>query len=775
MSRITYSVLYGPYKPYKKHKEWKFDGTLVVFNWVATLEDNESGKTLGTIPVTSKDLFEDNTLVFGNYECLIGEEVVHANVKPSPIVEPRQVMKPIPVPVIPGMKAVGKRSFISPMMSNSANFESKIPKLSNVVSKFTENNCYKLPRPPTGYLGIKEEDVVDVYLTANLTKVCLPHQLEGISFMYQCVMGYKDTLSSAPINGAILADEMGLGKTLQCIALIYTLSRSGPAGKPVISNSLILVPSSLVDNWKKEFKRWIGDERLRVYIANKDNSLADYVKYVGSGKSYKALVVSYDTFLQQYEKICNLKNVKFDLMLCDEGHRLKNTKMKLYDLLNQLNISRRVVLTGTPVQNDLEELYALASFVNPGIFGKYSKFQRCYEKPIMHSMEKHTSSSDAEHGQQQSSELTSILNTFTLRRTNEEISKYLPPKTEYVICCRPTKVQREVYQDVLSSGDVTRLLKGFKMNGDCTFSFINQMRKVCNHPFLLSVDDGDTGAKENLMTDKKKLEKFNREQFQNSAKFVVVRDILRHMKNNTKERIVLVANYTKTLDLLQKMCEIENYPFCRLDGSTSSGKRQEIVDAFNNVHTQTFVFLLSTKAGGVGLNLIGGSRLLLFDLDWNPAHDKQAMARIWRRGQKLPVHIYRLLTTGTIEERIFQRQMKKEGLSTELVDNKSDSIKFSTDELKDLFSFANESTSTTHDMLSCECNLRKSTAPDEAAKENDGVSSKRGMAELESWDHLSGDKLQMLKEDGVVSELTDNISFAFRNKVNFKIASDDGK
>ncbi|XP_048452109.1 DNA repair and recombination protein RAD54B-like [Rhincodon typus] len=204
-----------------------------------------------------------------------------------------------------------------------------------------------------------------------------------------------------------------------------------------------------------------------------------------------------------------------------------------------------------------------------------------------------------------------------------------------------------------------------------------------------------------------------------SGKLQVLIDLLASIhEQNSAERVVLVSNYTQTLDILQEMCKRFGYSYTRLDGQTAVSQRQKIVDSFNSKHGQSFIFLLSSKAGGVGLNLIGASRLVLYDIDWNPANDVQAMARVWRDGQKRPVHIYRLLTTGTIEEKIYQRQVSKQSLSGTVVDlkKKSEHASFSLEELRNLFQLEEDSNCLTHDLLYCNClgNGQPIGAPEEA-------------------------------------------------------------
>lgn len=265
---------------------------------------------------------------------------------------------------------------------------------------------------------------MDVVIDPRLVKEMRQHQVVGVQFMYECIMGYRER-----IEGAILADEMGLGKTLQCITLLYTLMKQGPEnGRPVVNRALVVVPSTLVKNWRKEFKKWLGDERLPVFaVDGKGETASQYYKMKDNWNG-KVLIISYE----QYSKNRQLLNgVSFDIMICDEGHRLKNQKTKTYTDLNSVDTLKRILLTGTPIQNDLTELYAIVEFVNPRLLGKFSRFQRLFIEPINASREPDASEDVKEQGRLQLSHLTETLDSFVLRRTSDTISKFLTNKSKF--------------------------------------------------------------------------------------------------------------------------------------------------------------------------------------------------------------------------------------------------------------------------------------------------------------------------------------------------------
>ncbi|KAG9903909.1 DNA repair protein rhp54, partial [Aureobasidium melanogenum] len=533
--------------------------------------------------------------------------------------------------------------------------------------------------------------IVDVVVDPNLTKHLREHQRAGVAFLYECVMGMRPFVG----EGAILADEMGLGKTLQTIALIWTLLKQNPIYEdgPVIKKALIVCPVTLINNWRKEFKKWLGNEKVGVMVAeNNKTRLSDFTK----GKSYNILIIGYEKLRNVQEEL--QQGLGVDIVIADEGHRLKTANNKSAAAIKSLNTERRIILSGTPIQNDLSEFFTMVDFVNPGLLKTYSSFKKQYETPILKSRTPGATAKDIEKGQTCSEELASITGQFILRRTAEILSKYLPPKTEYVVYCRPTRVQKDVYEAVVSTGVLNQVLK----SNEAAFQMINILKKLCNSPSLLkNPSEGEEGTIHSLLA---KVPASDLKAAGGSSKLQVLDDLLHFVHTMTQEKVVVVSNYTATLDMIGKLLTALEYSFLRLDGSTPANQRQGLVDKFNRTSANNcFVFLLSAKAGGVGLNLIGASRLVLFDIDWNPATDLQAMGRVHRDGQKHPVHIYRFLTKGALEEKIFQRQLTKQGLADSIVDNKANASSFTPEELRDLFTLDSREGCQTHDLLGCDC------------------------------------------------------------------------
>uniref|UniRef100_A0A3Q1F8H1 RAD54 homolog B n=1 Tax=Acanthochromis polyacanthus TaxID=80966 RepID=A0A3Q1F8H1_9TELE len=494
---------------------------------------------------------------------------------------------------------------------------------------------------------------------------------------------------------------------------------------------------------------------------------------------HSVLVISYEMLLRCLEQV---QTVEFGLIICDEGHRLKNSSIKTSSALSSLSCTRRVILTGTPVQNDLQEFYAIIEFVNPGILGSSTGYRKVYEEPILRSRQPSCSEEDRALGEERAAELSRLTSMFILRRTQEIINRYLPPRLDWTLFCEPSPLQRELYHQLLSHR-VFRACLQESVQTHTHLACITALKKLCNHPGLLHgtvKERTDRGSVESSLYEGLVdlfPESYSSGGFDaaDSGKLLVLSDLLAAIRQlSPSDRVVVVSNYTQTLDLLQNLCVHSGYTFCRLDGQTPTNQRQRLVDGFNSPYSQNFLFLLSSKAGGVGLNLIGASHLVLYDIDWNPANDIQAMARVWRDGQKKTVHIYRLLTAGTIEERIFQRQVSKQGLSGTVVDlgKGSEHTSFSTSELRDLFSLT-DTPSLTHDLLNCDCTVveeEEEPAPDRPCQlgrhhgDRGRASQKHlSMSELMQWRHFSGDTHTF--SDAYLDHARHHITFAFQTTI----------
>lgn len=579
--------------------------------------------------------------------------------------------------------------------------------------------------------------LVDVVVSPHLALMLRPHQAEGVKFLYERVTGIVDVNNN---NGAILADEMGLGKTLQTITLIDLLLRQSPYVNPSASRStyiekaLIVCPLSLVKNWKREFRKWLGPSQLGVVAVdgNKGKELAQ--RFVTS-KRDQVLIIGYEK-LRTCIEILATAQPPIGLIVCDEGHRLKSKDAKTTKMFDRLSTPRRVILTGTPIQNDLSELYAMINFVCPGLLSGYSAFKAMFEDPILKSRLQHCTQQVRELGLSRSRTLTEVTSLVVLRRTADILDGFLLPKSECVVFCKPTALQLSLYRHVLRSSQVRALTTGNA--GGSALPMITILRQLCDSPELLLKELTSSSGRESMARSllseaigqfPAKADRVAGDETL-SGKLLTLSRMLRKIRRETSDKVVVVSTFTSTLDVLEAFCKRQHYACVRLDGSTKQDARMDIVNEFNRVPASTsFVFLLSTKAGGVGLNLIGANRLFLMEPEWNPALDQQAMARIHRDGQKKHCYIYRMMLPGTMDEKIFQRQISKLGLSDTLMVSRGGGAgeggggggsgkangggagtgggdSFSQDELKDIFTLHEDTACLCHDQLMCSCGGR---------------------------------------------------------------------
>ncbi|EFQ97419.1 DNA repair and recombination protein RAD54 [Nannizzia gypsea CBS 118893] len=556
-------------------------------------------------------------------------------------------------------------------------------------------------------LGIKknvdERPKVPVVIDPRLAKILRPHQIEGVKFLYRCTTGLVDKNA----NGCIMADGMGLGKTLQCITLMWTLLKQSPeAGKPTVQKAVIACPATLVGNWANELVKWLGKDAINPFVIDGKASKAELISQlrqwaIASGRSVvrPVLIVSYETLRMNSDE---LRDTQIGLLLCDEGHRLKNADSQTYVALNKLNVQKRVILSGTPIQNDLSEYFSLLDFANPGILGSRSEFHKTYEIPILRGRDADGTDEQQQKGNERLAELLNLVNKFIIRRSNDLLSKYLPVKYEHVVFCNLAPFQLDLYNHFIQSPEIKSLLRG---KGSQPLKAIGILKKLCNHPDLLKLSEDLPGCEQYFPEDMtvSNGRRGDREvKSWYSGKMMVLDRMLARIRQDTNDKIVLISNYTQTLDLFERLCRARAYGCIRLDGTMGVKKRSKLVDKFNDPNGEEFVFLLSSKAGGCGINLVGANRLVLFDPDWNPAADQQALARVWRDGQSKDCFVYRFIATGTIEEKIFQRQSHKQSLSSCVVDSAEDVERhFSLDSLRELFQFKPDTTSDTHDTFKC--------------------------------------------------------------------------
>ncbi|XP_041425345.1 chromodomain-helicase-DNA-binding protein 5 isoform X3 [Xenopus laevis] len=464
-----------------------------------------------------------------------------------------------------------------------------------------------------------------------------PYQLEGLNWL---------RFSWAQGTDTILADEMGLGKTVQTIVFLYSLYKEGHSKGPY----LVSAPLSTIINWEREFEMWAPEFYVVTYTGDKDsravireNEFSFEDNAIKSGRKVfrmkKEAQIKFHVLLTSYELITIdhsiLGSIEWACLVVDEAHRLKNNQSKFFRVLNSYKIDYKLLLTGTPLQNNLEELFHLLNFLTPERFNNLEGF-----------LEEFADISKED----QIKKLHDLLGPHMLRRLKADVFKNMPAKTELIVRVELSQMQKKYYKFILTRNFEALNSKG----GGNQVSLLNIMmdlKKCCNHPYLFPVAAVEAPVLPNGSYDGNSLVK-------SSGKLMLLQKMLKKLKDGG-HRVLIFSQMTKMLDLLEDFLEYEGYKYERIDGGITGGLRQEAIDRFNAPGAQQFCFLLSTRAGGLGINLATADTVIIYDSDWNPHNDIQAFSRAHRIGQNKKVMIYRFVTRASVEERITQVAKRK--------------------------------------------------------------------------------------------------------------------
>ncbi|KAG5450102.1 SWI/SNF- matrix-associated actin-dependent regulator of chromatin sub A member 5 [Clonorchis sinensis] len=442
------------------------------------------------------------------------------------------------------------------------------------------------------------------------------YQIRGLNWMIQL---YHDN-----ING-ILADEMGLGKTLQTISMLgymkHCRHKSGP--------HIVIVPKSTMTNWMNEVKRWVPTLRAVALIGSQEER-AQIIRDELLGKEWDMIVTSYEICIK--EKAI-LRKYHYVYLVIDEAHRIKNEKSKLSEIVRQFRSHNRLLITGTPLQNNLHELWSLLNFLMPDLFSSSELFDEMFKV-------------STEEEQNLIQRLHAILKPFILRRIKADVEKKLPPKKECKIYIGLSKMQRDLYTKILMKDIDIVNSTGNKVDRVRLLNILMQLRKCCNHPYLFDgLEPGPPYTTDQHLID-------------NCGKMLLLDKLLARLKEQGS-RVLIFSQMTRMLDILEDYCLWRGHEYFRLDGQTRHEDRQVFIDEYNRPGSTKFVFMLSTRAGGLGINLATADVVIIYDSDWNPQVDLQAMDRAHRIGQTKTVRVFRLITEHTVEERIIMRAEMK--------------------------------------------------------------------------------------------------------------------
>ncbi|XP_077022962.1 chromodomain-helicase-DNA-binding protein 7 isoform X4 [Tamandua tetradactyla] len=518
--------------------------------------------------------------------------------------------------------------------------QAKIDEFEKLMSREPETE--RVERPPAD--DWKKSESSREYKNNNKLR---EYQLEGVNWLL---------FNWYNMRNCILADEMGLGKTIQSITFLYEIYLQGIHGP-----FLVIAPLSTIPNWEREFRTWTelnvvvyhGSQASRRTIQVYEMYFKDPQGRVIKG-SYKfhAIITTFEMILTDCPE---LRNIPWRCVVIDEAHRLKNRNCKLLEGLKMMDLEHKVLLTGTPLQNTVEELFSLLHFLEPSRFPSETTFMQEF--------------GDLKT-EEQVQKLQAILKPMMLRRLKEDVEKNLAPKEETIIEVELTNIQKKYYRAILEKNFTFLSKGGGQANVPNLLNTMMELRKCCNHPYLIN------GAEEKILEEFKETHNAESPDFQLQAmiqaagKLVLIDKLLPKLKAGG-HRVLIFSQMVRCLDILEDYLIQRRYPYERIDGRVRGNLRQAAIDRFSKPDSDRFVFLLCTRAGGLGINLTAADTCIIFDSDWNPQNDLQAQARCHRIGQSKSVKIYRLITRNSYEREMFDKASLKLGLDKAVLQSMS--------------------------------------------------------------------------------------------------------
>uniref|UniRef100_A0A8C4IIF2 DNA helicase n=1 Tax=Dicentrarchus labrax TaxID=13489 RepID=A0A8C4IIF2_DICLA len=594
-----------------------------------------------------------------------------------------------------------------------------------------------------------------VQVHRNLVTRLKPHQVDGVQFIWDSCCESVKKANSSPGSGCILAHCMGLGKTLQVVTFLHTVLLSENLK---FRTALVVCPLNTILNWVSEFKKWqdnMGQDKVKVTelatIKHPPERVRALQRWQRDGG---VLIMGYEMYrilslaqkIQDVESKREMKSILVDpgpdFVVCDEGHILRNEAANISKAMNAIKTRRRVVLTGTPLQNNLVEYHCMVNFIKKNLLGSLGEFRNRFINPIQNGQCADSTPRDVRIMKKRAHVLHAMLAGCVQRRDYSELTQFLPPKHEYVLAVRVSPLQYKLYRYYLDHftgvGSMTdrahvktgaNLFKDFQVLGRIwthpwclQLSQISRENKVeKNHECVLIPYSCVDNVKENggHKDDREKATISSPSQSQeagwfknlvserdakileHSGKMVLLFEILR-MAEELEDKVLVFSQSLISLDLIEDFLEashrhlefwksgswIKNIDYYRLDGSTNAPLRKKWADQFNNAaNVRGRLFLISTRAGSLGINLVAANRVIIFDASWNPSYDVQSIYRVYRFGQLKQVFVYRFLAQGTMEEKIYDRQVTKQSLSYRVVDQQQIERHFTLFELTELYIF----------------------------------------------------------------------------------------
>uniref|UniRef100_F7F5D7 DNA excision repair protein ERCC-6-like n=1 Tax=Monodelphis domestica TaxID=13616 RepID=F7F5D7_MONDO len=540
------------------------------------------------------------------------------------------------------------------------------------------------------------------------------YQKEGVAFLYSL---YKDKR-----KGGILADDMGLGKTVQIIAFLSAMFDA-----ELVRHVLLIMPSSLISTWVKEFAKWTPGMRVATFHGSSKSERTKNLTRI-QRKSGVA-ITTYQMLINNWQQLSQMDGKEFvwDYLILDEAHKIKSSSTKSSKIARCIPVKNRILLTGTPIQNNLYELWSLFDFACQGsLLGTSKTFKMEYENPIIRAREKDATIGEKALGFKISENLMTLIKPYFLRRTKEDVQKKsannkqsslpekdpggadfcempsLSRKNELIIWVRLVPLQEEIYRKFVSLNHIKQLM----IETRSPLAELNVLKKLCDHPRLLSArvcsllglkgSSLSGGDESQLVHSDIQMDQIPHDSLmQESGKVIFLMALLKRLQDEGHQTLVF-SQSRKLLDIIEHLLKAEHFKTLRIDGTvTHLSERQRRIDLFQQSRGVS-VFLLTSQVGGVGLTLTAATRVVIFDPSWNPATDAQAVDRVYRIGQKENVVVYRLITCGTVEEKIYRRQVFKDSLVRQTTGDKKNPFRYFTkQELRELFTLGDFRSSAT--------------------------------------------------------------------------------
>ncbi|KAM0436883.1 hypothetical protein ACHAPT_002596 [Fusarium lateritium] len=539
----------------------------------------------------------------------------------------------------------------------------------------------------------KEEDQSLIYINETIGPRIKEHQVDGVRFLWNQIVRDEETR-----QGCLLAHTMGLGKTMQVITLLVALADSAKSKDPSVvaqipedlrkSWTLVLCPPALVDNWIDEFLIWAPNgllgklRKLASSLKGENERLSAVEAWVSDGG---VLVVGYHMFkiLLEIPGAADLLIETPNIVITDEAHALKNPESKTHIACSRFRTNARIALTGTPLHNSVLEYHAMINWVAPNFLGPLSEFKVIYATPVEHGFDFDSSPAEKRRALTKLAALKKLVAPKVHRRTTAALKDGLPPKLEFVIYVPPGDVQKKLYTIYLEG-----IAGQLGESNASVLAAMNNLSLICRHPRcfyekLMRVREGDEKRAKGQPTNQPEDAAFPRRIIPQALQVLRVPDIndislsrktelltvILDEGRQVGDKVLVFSQSLDSLDYLENMCKMQRRTISRLDGKTAVESRQEEIKAFNEGSKE--VYLISTAAGGVGLNIQGANRVVIFDIKWNPTVEQQGIGRAYRLGQKKPVFVYWLTTAGTFEQIIHNKHVFKSQLAARVVDKKN--------------------------------------------------------------------------------------------------------